>query len=438
MTAPSARLRPREADAIIASLRAGVVPRAGQQHIQVGRVAEVQAVVADITRIAHGGAACRLVTGEYGSGKTFFLHLARSVALEKRMVTMHADLSTDRRLQGGSGTARALYAELAANLATLARPQGGALASVVERFASSALGEARETGADPEAIIRSRLAVLTESAGGFDLAHVVGRYWRAYEDGDEQVQADALRWLRGEFTSRADARRALDVRTIIDDGNWYDQLKVMARFIRLAGYDGLLVCLDEMVNLFTLTNAQARIRNYEQILRILNDSLQGTAGHLGFLLGGTPEFLLDPRRGLYSHPALASRLAGNSFASQKWVDHSGPVLRLANLTPEDMYVLLTRLRQVYAAAVPAAQPVGDDAILGYLRHCATRIGDAYFRTPRETVKGFLDLLALLDQNAGLDWRSVLDSVDLAPVPDPTGAAAAPETGDDDELTSFRL
>ncbi len=433
--APSDRIRPRERDAIVASLRAGVVPRTGQQHVQVGRVAEVQAVVSDIARIADGGTGSRFVIGEYGSGKTFFLHLARSVALEKRLVTMHADLSPDRRLHASSGRARALYAELTHHLATRARPDGGALASVVERFVTSALGEARTTGEEPEAIIQTRLAALTESTGGFDFAHVVSRYWQAHEGGEERVKSDALRWLRGEFTSRADARQALGVRTIIDDATWYDHVKLLSRFVRLAGYDGLLVCLDEMVHLFTLANAQARARNYEQILRILNDSLQGTAAHLGFLFGGTPDFLLDARRGLFSHPALATRLAENTFASDKLVDHSGPVLRLGNLTPEDIYVLLTKLRHVYASGDPTAYLVDDHALLGYLHHCARRIGDAYFRTPRETIKGFLDLLALLDQNPGLGWSSVVDAVDLAPQPDPAGTADAT---DDDELASFQL
>jgi hypothetical protein len=425
-------IRPRERDAIVASLRAGVVPRVGQQHVQVGRVAEVQAVLTDIARIADGGASSRFVIGEYGSGKTFFLHLARSVALEKRLVTMHADLSPDRRLHASAGKARALYAELTHSMATRARPDGGALASVVERFVTQALGEARTTGVDPEAIIQARLEKLTESTAGYDFAHVVTRYWRGHDGGDERLKTDAVRWLRGEFTTRADARQSLGVRTIVDDATWYDHVKLMSRFVRMAGYDGLLVCLDEMVNLFKLTNAQARAANYEQILRILNDSLQGSAAYLGFLLGGTPDFLLDTRRGLFSYPALASRLTENTFASDKLVDHSGPVLRLGNLSPEDIYVLLTKLRHVYASGDPAAYLVPDDALIGYMRHCASRIGDAYFRTPRETVKGFLDLLALLDQNPGLDWRSVIDAVDLAPEPDPATST------DDDELSSFQL
>ena len=453
-SAPSGRIRPRERDSIVASLRAGVVPGVGQQHVQVGRIAEVQAVVTDITRIAEGGASSRFVIGEYGSGKTFFLHLARSVALEKRLVTMHADLSGDRRLHASGGKARALYAELTHNLATRARPDGGALTSVVERFVTQALSQARTTGADPETIIAARLAALTESTGGYDFAHVIARYWQGHDGDDERLKTDAVRWLRGEFTTRADARQALGVRTIVDDATWYDHIKLMARFVHMAGYDGLLVCLDEMVSLAQLTNAQARIANYEQILRILNDSLQGSAAYLGFLLGGTPEFLLDTRRGLFSYPALAARLAENRFASDKLVDRSGPVLRLANLSPEDIYVLLTKLRHVYASGDPTAYLVPDDALIGYMRHCASRIGDAYFRTPRETIKGFLDMLALLDQNPGLDWRSVIDAVHLAPEPDPafalpasgvgieigTGQGAGPRiaSSDDDELSSFQL
>lgn len=425
----TARIRPRERDAIVASLRAGMVPRIGQQHIQVGRAAEVEAAVRDVDRIADGGAGCRFVIGEYGSGKTFYLHLVRSVALEKRLVTVHADLSPERRLHAASGAARSLYAELMRNLATRARPDGGALASVVERFVTGALNEANATGDHPSDTIRSRLAALSELTGGYDFATVVGAYWRGYDSGDERLRADAVRWLRGEFTSRVDAREALGVRTIIDDSTFYDHLKLMARFVRLAGFTGLLVCLDEMVNLYKITTSAARNANYEQVLRIVNDTTQGSAENLGFLFGGTPEFLLDPRRGLFSYPALASRLAPNRFAAPDRVDHSGPVLRLGSLTPEDVYVLLTKLRHVYAGGDPARYLVPDEALTGYMAHCAARLGDAYFRTPRETIRGFLDLLAMLEQHPDVGWSELIGNVDL-------GSAAPAE--DDDELTSFRL
>ncbi len=446
--AADGRIRQRERDAVVQSLRAGVVPRVGQQHIQVGRVAEVRATLVDLARIADGGASSRFVIGEYGSGKTFFLHLIRSIALEKRMVTVHADLSPDRRLHGGSGQARSLYAELMHNLSTRARPDGRALASVVERFVTQALTKARATGKDPQAVIRSRLDSLAEMTGGYDFAEVIGRYWQGYDGGNEQLRADATRWLRGEFATRADARAALGVRAIVDDATFYDHLKLMSQFVRMAGYDGLLVCLDEMVNISKVTNAQARNANYEQLLRMVNDSLQGGAAHLGLLFGGTPDFLLDTRRGLYSYPALASRLAENRFAADGLVDHSGPVMRLGNLSPEDLYVLLTKLRHVYAAGDPSAYLVPDDALTAYMGHCAARIGDAYFRTPRETIKGFLDLLAMLDQNPDLDWRTVIGTVRLAPEPDLARTAPpdpdSPATGtvsgpvDDDELASFRI
>lgn len=424
---PAGPIRPRDRDAIVAALRAGMVPRAGQQHIQVGRTAEVRAAVQDVDRIAGGGAGCRFVIGEYGSGKTFFLHLVRSIALEKRLVTVHADLSPDRRLHAGSGQARGLYAELMRTLATRARPDGGALASVVERFVTAALSEANAVGDDPDDTIKSRLAALSELTGGYDFASVIGAYWRGYDGGDERLRADAVRWLRAEFTSRVDARAALGVRTIIDDVSFYDHLKLMARFVRLAGFQGLLVCLDEMVNLYKLAGSAARNGNYEQVLRIVNDTAQGGAEHLGFLFGGTPEFLLDPRRGLFSYPALASRLAPNRYAAADRVDHSGPVLRLANLTPEDVYVLLTKLRHVHAGGDPARYLVPDEALTAYMAHCAARLGDAYFRTPRETIRGFLDLLALLEQHPDLQWSTVVGTVELTPVVDP-----------DDELAAFRL
>jgi len=427
------RIRRRERDAIVASLRAGMVPRVGQQHIQVGRAAEVQAAAQDIDRIAGGGAGCRFIIGEYGSGKTFFLNLVRSVALEKRLVTVHADLSPDRRLYAGSGQARSLYAELMRNLATRARPDGGALASVVERFVTRALDEANASGDDPADTIRSRLAALAELTGGYDFAAVVGTYWRGYDSGDERLRADAVRWLRGEFTSRVDARAALGVRTIIDDATFYDHLKLMARFVRLAGFTGLLVCLDEMVNLYKITGSAVRSANYEQVLRIVNDTTQGSAEHIGFLFGGTPEFLMDPRRGLFSYPALASRLAPNRFASADRVDHSGPVVRLGNLMPEDIFVLLTRRRHVYADGDPARYLVPDETLTAYMAHCAARLGDAYFRTPRETIRGFLDLLALLEQHPDLHWSELVRAVDLA-----APAGPEPTTIDDDELTRFRL
>lgn len=431
----SSPIRSKDRDAVIQSLRTGVVPRAGQHLIQVGRAREVQTLVSDIDRLADGGSSFRLVVGEYGAGKTFFLNLVRAIAMERKLVVTSADLNPDRRLHASGGQARSLYAELMRNLATRTKPDGGALPGVVEKFISTAVAESKSQGVSTEQVIRAKLEQLSELVNGYDFADVIAAYWRGFEQGNDQLKSDAIRWLRGEFATRMDARAALGVRTIVDDASVYDQLKLMGRFVRLAGYSGLLVCLDELVNLYKLANAQARNANYEQLLRMLNDSLQGTAVGLGFVLGGTPDFLMDTRRGVYSYEALQSRLAQNTFATNGLVDFSGPVVRLSSLTAEDFYVLLTKIRHVYAAGDAGKYLLPDDAIHQFMTHCANRIGDSFFRTPRTTITAFINLLAVLEQNPGVDWQDLIGSVEVAADHGGDGELVVQE---DDELASFRL
>lgn len=434
------RIKQKDRDAVIQSLRAGVVPRVGQHLIQVGRAKEIESLISDIERLTTGGSAFRLVIGEYGSGKTFFLNLVRAVGMEKKLVTTHADLNPDRRLHATGGQARSLYAELMRNLSTRTKPDGGALPGIVERFVSATITEAKAAGEAPDVAIHRKLERLSEMVNGYDFASVIAAYWKGFDSGNEQLKSDAIRWLRGEFTTKTDARTALGVRTIVDDASIYDQLKLMSIFVGLAGFSGLFICLDEMVNLYKLANVQARNSNYEQLLRILNDSLQGTAVGLGFVLGGTPDFLMDTRRGLYSYPALQSRLAENTFAKQQGlVDFTGPVLRLAGLTPEDFYVLLTKLRHVYALGAPEKYLLPDEALPAFMEHCQKRIGEAYFRTPRTTITAFINLLAVLEQNPGTSWQALLGQVQ---VEKDTGAVNELPTEDaksgDDELASFKL
>lgn len=436
MNAPT--IRPKERDAVIQSLRAGVVPRTGQHLIQVGRHKEIETLVSDIVRVADGGSTIRFVIGEYGAGKTFFLNLVRAVAMEKKLVTANADLNPDRRLHATGGQARSLYAELMRNLSTRTKPDGGAMNGIVERFIATAKADASASGKTTEAVIREKLEQLTEMVNGFDFADVIAAYCKGFEEGNEALKSDAIRWLRGEFSTKTDARQALGVRTIVDDASFYDQLKLFARFVRLAGYSGFVVCLDELVNLYKLSNTQARNANYEQILRILNDSLQGSAVGLGFILGGTPEFLMDTRRGLYSYPALQSRLAENTFAKSGLVDYSGPVVRLSSLAPEDFYVLLQKLRNVYAYGAPEKYLLPDTAIAPFMEHCARRIGDSYFRTPRTTITAFINLLAVLEQNPGTDWRTLLDAIEVEVDNGGTQEQVLAADESDDELVSFKL
>lgn len=435
-----ARIRTRERDAVIQSLKSGVTPRIGIQHIQVGRMNEITALHQDIERVADGGASFRLIIGEYGSGKTFFLSVVRSIALEKKLVTVSADLSPDRRIHSSGGQARNLYSELMKNMSTRNKPDGNALLSVVERFVTEARKEADADNSAVSTVIHRRLEALTEMVGGYDFAKVIEAFWRGHEQDNEALKTNAIRWLRGEYTTKTDARNDLDVRTIISDASFYDALKLMSLFVRQAGYAGLLVSLDEMVNLYKLNNTQARTANYEQILRILNDCLQGSAENLGFILGGTPEFLFDPRKGLYSYEALQSRLAENRFAQRSGViDYSSPALHLASLTPEELYILLKNLRHVYAGGDTDKYLVSDDALTGFLHHCSNTIGDAYFRTPRSTIKGFLDMLAILEQNRSMNWQSLISGVVIEDDrPSDMDDAVSDDEEDNDGMASFRL
>lgn len=437
------RIRAKERDAIIQSLKSGVTPKIGIQHIQVGRMNELQALYNDIERVASGGSTFRLIIGDYGSGKTFFLSVVRSIALERKLVTVHADLSPDRRIHATSGQARNLYSELMRNLSTRTKPDGNALPSVVEKFITVARQEADQKGIDVSRVIHEKLGTLSEMVGGYDFAKVIDSYWRGHEMDDDSLKSSAIRWLRAEYTTKTDARKDLDVRTIISDGSFYDTLKLMSLFVRQAGYEGLLVNLDEMVNLYKLSNTQARTSNYEQILRILNDCLQGSAEYIGFLLGGTPEFLLDPRRGLYSYEALRTRLAENSFAQRAGViDYSSPALHLASLTPEELYILLKNLRHVFACGDSSRYLVPDTALKSFLTHCSKTIGDAYFRTPRNTIKAFLDILAVIEQNPSIQWSDLIDKVSIEEdrpsdvVED--SIIADDDKHDSDGLASFKL
>lgn len=452
-----ASIRPRERSAIIQSLRAGVTPRTGLEYIQVGRVNEVKALIEDLDNISDGGSAFRIVIGDFGAGKSFFLQLIRYIALEKGMVVINADLSPDRRLFASNGQARNLYKELARNLSTRAHPEGNALISVIEKFLTEQRRSAEEKGLDVDRVIKDKLNSLSELVDGYDFAQVVASYWKAFNEDDEDLKNAVVRYFRGEYTSRADARKDLGVRAIVEDHNVYDHIKLLARFVTQAGYKGLLVNLDEVVNLYKLPSQRARSSNYEQVLRILNDCLQGSAEHLGFILGGTPEFLMDQRKGLYSYEALHSRLAENTFAQiANVVDYHSPILMLQNLSPEEVYVLLCNIRNVFASGNKDKYLLPDEALSAFLEHCSKNIGDAYFRTPRNTIKAFVDLLSVVEQNPEVNWQSLIGNISIASETDSSlvtitdadeddtedtvksSVSENSSSDDDDDLTSFTL
>lgn len=407
----SNRISRRNRDAIINSLRAGVTPRIGLQYIHVGRIEEIKALNEDIDSIVEGAARFRLIVGEYGSGKTFFMHLIRLIALKKNLVSAHADLTGERRIYSTGGHAKKLYSELMSNLSVPVKPDGNALTSIVEKFITNAREKADQEQTNVSKIIREQLRSLHDYPEGYDFAYVIDAYWRGHESGNDKLMTDAIRWLKAEYNTKTEARQDLGVRKIISDDNFYDSLKLMGVFVRKAGFKGILFQLDEMVNLYKLNSSKARNKNYEQILRILNDCLQGSAEHIGFLMGVTPELLKDERKGLFSYEALRSRLAMNTLAKkQNLIDYNAPVLELDQLTKQELVVLLANLRHVYASCDKEKYLVPDEAFKVFLEHCFKVIGANYYQTTRNIIKGFLDMLSLLDQNTELDWKDLISSL----------------------------
>lgn len=413
-------IKPREREAIIRSLRSGVVPSVGLQHIQVGRNREVESMLRDIDTVADGGAAFRLVIGEYGSGKTFFLSLVRRLALERGLVTMNADLSPTKRFHSSHGLARKLLGELVASLSTRSKSDGHALETVLEALQARAAGSP----------LGKVLGGVSALPGGHSFCRVIEIYAAAT---DETTRSNALRWLQAQYSTRTDTLRELGVRDFPDDADLFPTLRLYAALAHAAGYKGLFVMFDELVNLYKITNAPARKANYEEILAVLNNILQGNIQGLGILMSGTPEFLTDTRRGLYSYEALRSRLAENNFASGDLMDFDATVLRLANLSREELFVLLKNIRRLFSSENPEmATRLPDEALTAFLRHCYEKIGESYFRTPRNTIKSFIDLASLLRQYPEATWQQLLPDIAVAPDIEPSGLTLS------DDLADFRL
>lgn len=418
----SANINRRESSALINSLTAGVVPRIGLRHIAVGRQQEVNAFLQDLLTIEDGGAAFRFVCGPYGSGKSFLLQMIRTNAMERSFIVMDADLSPERRLTGTKGQGLATYRELMQHLSSRTRPEGGALESILQKWISSIQSSvAREHGlkpGDPALIdlvsetISDVLSELSEMAYGFAFATVLNAYWRGMKTADEALKQSALRWIRGEYANKTEARKALPVDSIIDDQNWYEFLKLFAVFVKKADYKGLLIFLDEGVNLYKINHKQARESNYEKLLTIFNDTMQGKARHLGVVLSGTPQFINDERRGLYSYEALRSRITENRFAAQGYVDYSSPVIRLQQLSSEEIYLLLERLCEVHGAHYSYTCKLGQNELTAFMNTILSRLGADQLLTPREVTRDFIGLLNILYQNPDTTFDMLIQSKDF--------------------------
>lgn len=451
------RVPRRIAQVIINSLKGGVVPRVGLPYITVGRDREVAALLHDLDLVADGGASFRFLVGRYGSGKSFLLQTIRNHAMGRGFVVADADLSPERRLQGTGGQGLATYRELIRNLSTKTRPEGGALNLVLDRWVSNVQSQVTlEDGLTPEdpafadameRRIMGTMASVQELVHGYDFACLLTMYWRAHLEGDDETKANVTKWFRGEYRNKTEARRELGVGIVIGDEDWYDYLKILATFLVGAGYKGLVILLDEMVNLYKIPNAVSRQYNYEKVLTMYNDTLQGKAHHLGIIMSGTPQAVEDRRRGLYSYEALRSRLTQGRFSQDGLVDMLAPVIRLEPLTHEELLVLVEKLADIHAGLFGYQRTITQDELVRFLETEYGRVGADSHLTPREVIRDFVEMLDILSQNPGVTVEQLLGSEQFtspvkAPVERYTASFAAPGGGQvpaaQDEFAEFDI
>lgn len=409
----------RIARTVLNSLKGGVVPRIGLPYVTVGRKSEIEALLHDVDIISEGGASFRFIVGRYGSGKSFLIQTIRNYVMDKGFIVADADLSPERRLQGTRGQGLATYRELIGNLATKTRPEGGALTLILERWISSVQAQAaQETGLQPgdpalsAAVDRKIVAVtsqISELVHGFEFATLLSKYYHAYIEQDDETRMKVIRWFRGEYALKREAKEALGVNIIITDDDWYDYLKLFAVFFRLAGYAGMMIMIDELVNIYKIPNSITRQYNYEKMLTMYNDTLQGKAKYLGIIMGATPQAVEDRRRGVYSYEALRSRLAEGKFSRPGARDMLAPVIRLEPLTAAEMLVLCDKLAAMHAGLYGYSQSVTDEDLAEFIKIEFSRVGADSNITPREVIRDFIEVLDLMYQHPEMKLADLLAS-----------------------------
>ncbi|MBE6718702.1 MAG: biotin carboxylase [Ruminococcaceae bacterium] len=428
MAEPMNKVPKRILVSLLESLSAGVVPRMGAPYVAIGRENEVTVLLDSLEHVSDGGSFMKLVIGRYGSGKSFLMQLVRGYAVEKGFVCCDADLSPERRFFGTKGNGVATYRELIKNMCTKTSPDGNAIQSIIAKWISNIQSEVAISGiktgtTEFDSEVEKRIHSVTREAenhiGGFDFACVVNSFYKAQKDGDDEKKGCCLRWLRGEYITRSEAKKDLGVFSIINDENWYDYIKLLAFFVRKTGYKGLVVFIDECVNLYKITNRISRESNYEKLLSMFNDTLQGNSKGLGLVLGGTPMFLEDKRRGLYSYEALKSRLEDGKYSDSGFKNLMGPVIRLERLDDNQLYALVTRVKILHEQNYGWQAPISDEQAAAFLKDCLSKAGAETMVTPREVIRDFLEVLNILYQNKDAKFEDVVKNAVLSKVDENT-------------------
>ncbi len=403
--------------AIINSYSAGVVPRIGLEHVVVGRKKEIETILSDLKNIEEGASTFRILSGRYGSGKSFLIQVIRNYAMDRGFVVADVDLSPQKRLLGTKQQGLATYREILERLSTKLRPDGGALEALLQKWINTIktqlITEENISVDNPEFIhiLNKKIYTIIEQmesyVHGFDFSYVLSAYYKGYTTGNDGLKQAAIRWLRGEFSTKTEAKKYLNVGEIIQDENWYDYIKLFSRFFTQLGYSGFIVFIDECVNLYKITHRGARENNYEKLLEMFNDTLQGKSRSLGLYFGGTPECITDERRGLYSYEALQSRLVGNKYLTTDYVNFSGPVIKLTKLTFEELIVLMEKIVFVYEGHNGCKVRVTNNDLVDFLQLMTNTLGSEELVTPREIIREFIGVLDILNQNEHLQFKDVI-------------------------------
>ncbi|BBH26962.1 biotin carboxylase [Intestinibaculum porci] len=433
------RIPKRIAQAVLNSLKGGVVPRIGLSYIAVGRRQEIEALLHDVDIISEGGATFRFIEGRYGAGKSFLLQTIRNYVMDRGFIVVDGDLSPERRLQGTKGQGLATYKELIRNLSTKTRPEGGALTLILDKWINNVRSEVVQSGIDydhrdfskeVEKRIHEVINSLNELVHGFDFARLLTMYYQSFVDEDDDTKGKVIKWFRGEYTTKTQAKRELGVNIIITDDDWYEYIKLFAYFFRQAGYSGLMMMIDELVNIYKIPNSITRQYNYEKILTMYNDTLQGKAKYLGIIMCGTPQAIEDQRRGVYSYEALRSRLAAGKFSKEGARDMLAPVIHLDPLKAEEMLVLTEKLKAMHESLYKYTCKLDEKDLAAFIQVEYSRIGADTNITPREVIRDFIELLDILYQHPEMTLQSLIEEHALFVDED--------KTKEDDDFAEFTL
>lgn len=417
-------IKPKEATSIVNSLLGGVVPKIGVQHITVGRSEEIAAFVTALEDVKNGHSMVKFWIGDFGSGKSFMLHLLNTVALKQKFVVTNADFTPDNRLYSNDWKGVALYSAIMDNVAIQTKPEGGALPTLLEKWIEQVIVKTAEENNISSTSIRDEqyLGLIQKNimktinditeVGGFDFGTVVMKYYEGYIKDDEQLRRNALKWLKGEYRTKTEAKQDLGVREVINDLNYYDMLKNFCKLFVSMGYSGFMINLDEAINLYKISTSVMREKNYEKVLSIYNDCFQGKVANLFFNFAGTKEFLENERRGLFSYHALKSRLESNKFETAEIRDFAQPVIKLLPLDHNEIFVLLNKLKAIFDYNYNVSISISDTDIHQFMEEMFNKPGASEFLTPREVIRDFLNILNIIRQNPNVDKQKLFGEIEI--------------------------